>query len=249
MAKFEVAQGLKLRFREIRERGLGDFVRRYIKDSPFRSMVNLYFGLGYDLAFAALRITSAVLLGSFWDGADGLYLAALTAARFALVKHYQKGDESPEMEWRGYRRCGWLLLLLNIAFIVVIYQVVHHNYGRDYPGIIIYLVAFYAFTRLAFAVNTAIRRRTHDSPTLKAAATLNLAKALVAIYALQTSLLRSFGTTEADQLLSDWASIITGGAISLFIVSFAVVMIRRSTREIAFAQTSQPPNIQPPQTA
>ena len=235
MARFEVVHGLAERVREIRENGLIESIRRYIKDSSFRSVVNLYFGLAYDLAFSVLRVTSAVLLGSFWEGADGLYLAALTAARFALVRHYQKGDESPEMEWRGYRRCGWLLLLLNIAFVVVIYQVVHHNYGRDYPGIIIYLVAFYAFTRLAFAVNTALRRRTHRSPTLRAAATLNLAKALVAIYALQTSLLRSFGTSEADQILSDWASIITGGAISMFIVSFAVVMVRRSTREIELA--------------
>lgn len=204
--------------------------KRYMTELSFRVRVSLYASLAMNLLYATFKLVAGIYYASFWYGADAIYYIVLSAARVMLMRHMRKGGHSPETEYRIYRSCGVLLFALNAALTGVVYQIVNQNMGYRYPGLLIYAVAAFTFINIIWAIINAVKYRRLNSPVLLAVKELSLAKALVAVFALQSAMFASFsdGNMAFEQVMNS----VIGGLICLSIFAMAVLTVIRANGEL-----------------
>ena len=77
------------------------------------------------------------------------------------MENMPKTDKKEETDYEkrlhglhGYKVCGWLMLLLNIAISVIVAMVVIDNQTIDYPGFMIYAIAAFTLPTPHFAATT-----------------------------------------------------------------------------------------------
>ncbi|MCL2817746.1 MAG: hypothetical protein FWD39_05105 [Clostridiales bacterium] len=208
-----------------------EHISRYITDLVYRAKISLYAALAVNLLYATFKLIAGIHYASFWYGADAIFYIILSAVQFLMLRHLQKKGNDLAQEYRQYRFCGYLLFALNSALIGVVYQIVHQNMGYHYPGLMIYAAATFAFLCLAVAIINVVKYRKLNSPVLSAIKAISLAKALVALFALQTAMLISFGGEESEAF-KNIMNVLTGGGVCLFIFVMAVFMIMRANESL-----------------
>lgn len=105
-------------------------------------------------------------------------------------------DDNKASEWRRYRLCGVILLLMNVALAGMVILAVNENSGFEYPGMLIYVMAMYAFYAVITAVRNVVKFRKYGSPVLSAAKVICLTAAMVSMLSLETAMLTRFGAAE-----------------------------------------------------
>ena len=210
---------------------------RYLTERELRARVSLYSGTVINFVYAVFKLVTGIVFRSVWFGAVAVYYMVLGLIRFLLVKGDRRiiqldTEENRYLnEWKSYRACGWLLLVLNATMTGMVFQMIWQNKSYTYPGFVIYASAAYTFYRLTMAVIQMVKVRKSNSPLFSAAKALDLSAALMAIFALQTAMFTSFGaeTTEEMRMTMNAA---TGGCVCLAVVCIAVYMILRSWKAI-----------------
>lgn len=212
------------------------FGNRYMTDIAYRAKVSLYTSLFLNLTYALFKMLAGIHYASFWFGADAIFYIILSIARFLLLRYVRKdaqGLSSEEQdtvaEFKKYRICGVLIFILNAAYIPVVYQIVNHGMGYSYPGFFIYVVATYTFYCMTISIINVIRYRKYNSPVLSAQKAISLAKALVAMFALQTAMFASFNE---DMALERIMNLIFGSCVCLAIFCLAVFMVARANTRL-----------------
>ena len=210
---------------------------------PYRAKISLYVSLSMNLFYAAFKLFAGILYASFWYGADAIFFIVLSGMRLLLFLHVQKEkrDYSAEAndsgvltkEYRQYRFCGFMLLALDVAFIGVITQIVSHSMGYQYPGHIIYAVAFFTFLFLSLAIKNMVIYRKLNSPVLSAIKAISFVKALVALFSLQNTMLITFGDGDVNSAAArNMMNALTGGCVCLLIFGMAMYMIIRANKKL-----------------
>ena len=204
---------------------------RLMTDLSFRALVTLYIAVFTDIPFAVFKLIAGIYYASFWYGADAIFYIVLSALRFSMLRHMRKKGEKQNLtnEYKQYRFCGSFFFVMNLALTGVVFQIVHQNMGYEYPGLLIYIACTYTFICLSVAIGSAVKYRKLKSPVISAVKSIGIAKAAVAIFALQTAMLASFGgetTAEYKRLFNS----LTGGGVCLFLVSMALFMIIRANK-------------------
>ena len=203
---------------------------RYSQDAYFRVRISLVLSFFINLCYAGLRIGSAVLYASFWDGALGVYYALLCVIRVYLIrKTTLLGETEPERQKQIQvrRRAGGLMLALALTLTWIAYQIVQEGQGYHYPGTLIYAVAAYAFYALILSIVQVVRYRQFRSPVLSAAKAVNLTSALVAIFSLETAMKYTFG---GEKSFWRWMLPITAAAMCASVLLIALSMLRAPKR-------------------
>lgn len=136
-----------------------------------------------------------------------------------------------ETEFRRYRLCGIMLLIMNQALAGIVIFMVHQNKGFDYPGLLIYAMAMYSFYSVITAVINLVKFRKHGSPLLSAAKVINLVAALVSILSLETAMLAQFGG-DNDPLFRKAMTGATGGGVCTIVIAMAAYMIWRAVKNL-----------------
>lgn len=206
--------------------------RRYRADADYRGAVSLCQGMMVNGLFAVFKLVTAVVYDSRWLLALGIYYGMLALVKLCLLHCLRRGNASPDpagktrWDWRGYRLCGCLMLLLHIGMTGVVVQMVRHGRSFVYPGYLIYAVAAYAFYALITTVVTLLRRRGRQSPLLTAAKRVSLCGAMMSMLALQTALISRFGGD--DPVFARVMTSVTGGVVCLISVALTLGMLRVS---------------------
>jgi hypothetical protein len=208
---------------------------RFLNSTVFRSEVSLHQGLAVNLLYVALKLVTGILYRSVWLIALAAYYLLLAVMRAVLVGyvHREKIGENIPREFRRYRVCSYVLLVMNQALAVIIIYIVHQNQGFSYPGLLIYGMALYAFYAIITAVINVVKFRKLGSPVLSAAKCVNLTAALVSMLSLETAMLSEFG---GDATLRFWMTAVSGGVVCTFVLAMAVYMIVRSTKYLKQAK-------------
>lgn len=172
---------------------------RYFSDVRFRTKMSLCVSLLINLLYIGMKLFSGIYYRSFWFISLAIYYFLLAVMRLMLVRRGKKKKESltEEEELQRYQICGIMLLLMNQALVGIVVYMVQQNRGFNYPGLLIYLMALYAFYSVITAVINVIKFRRHGSPILSAAKVINLVAAMVSILSLTTAMLAQFGGEEA----------------------------------------------------
>jgi hypothetical protein len=183
---------------------------------------------------------------SYWFGAVAVYYIILSIMRFILLRNTRK-PVSRKKELHTYHFCGYLMFALNFGMAGMIFQMVWQNKGYEYPGLIIYASAMYAFYCMTMAIINLVSFRKMDSPVLSAAKMLGFAGALMSMLALQTAMISHFGG--GDESLRRIMNTASGSAVFLIVLVMAIFMVVRSNRELKkIALTFQQPNSNQTQT-
>lgn len=202
-------------------------VRRFLSDAEYRLQALLYPSLAFNLLYGGFKLATGIYYRSGWMIGVGFYYIILAGMRFALLRNFilRKAKESTAADWRLYRRTAQALLVLTLAMSGLIVQTVWLNRAYNYPGILIYAFALYAFVRIGVAAPSLIRHRKADNRVLAAARCVSFAGALMSILALQTALINRFGGGEA---FARSANALTGAAICLLMLGMCTSMLRQS---------------------
>lgn len=206
------------------------FGERFFGDVRFRTELSLYASLFINLLYIAIKLFSGIYYRSVWFVSLAVYYILLAVMRFILLHKSKKSATTMETEFRRYRLCGIMLLIMNQALAGIVIFMVHQNKGFDYPGVLIYAMAMYSFYSIITAVVNLVRFRKHGSPLLSAAKAINLVAAMVSILSLQTAMLAQFGEegdTEFRQLMTG----LTGGGVCTIVIVMAAFMLWKSSRQ------------------
>lgn len=210
------------------------YIHRYLTDLPFQTHVSLYLSLGINLLFAGIKLFLGVYYRSVWFGTLAVYYGMMAMIRFVLLRHVSRAGIGQDIraEFKYYRLCGVILLLMNSALAGVVILVVRKDRGFYYAGYLIYVVALYAFYNTITAVRDVVRYRKYQSPVLSAAKAVKLAAALVSMLALETAMLMQFDNGQNAPQSKQIMTAATGGGVCAIVFAMAVFMIVQSTKRL-----------------
>ena len=203
-----------------------------LKDEELKFKIGLYFEQLLNFSYGIFKIASGVILGSAWIGCDGIYnMAQALIQLFQILR--RKNPGTVLHQWKSYRFCGFLILLMHLSLIGIVFQMINWNRAEDAGEIMVIATAVFAFYKFTSAFIDLAKDRKHTHPVDSSIRMLEFAQAIFAIFSLQASMFHTFGNGESWEHL---LNIITGCAVCLLIVSMGFYMIRRSNREIRTLQ-------------
>ena len=206
-------------------------IGRYLKEDMFRAEAALYQGFFINLLYAGIKMFSGILYRSVWFITLAVYYILLAVMRASLLHYVRKDGKDKISEWRRYRLCGIILLFMNVALTGIVILAVRQNSGFEYPGMLIYVMAMYAFYAAITAIRNVVKFRRYGSPVMSAAKVINLTAALVSMLSLETAMLTQFGAAD-DPKFRQIMTASTGAGISLSVLGMAVFMIVWSTKQM-----------------
>jgi predicted Co/Zn/Cd cation transporter (cation efflux family) len=199
-----------------------------LRNEEFKFKLELYFEQFLNFAYGIFKIASGVIVGSAWIGCDGIYnMAQALIQLFQILRRRKPGTLL--QQWKSYRFCGILILLMHLTLTGIVFQMVNWNRAEDSGQIMVIATAVFAFYKFTSAFMDIARDRKHVHPIDSSIRMLELAQAIFAIFSLQASMFHVFGTGAAWEHL---LNIITGCTVCLLILSMGIYMIRRAGREI-----------------
>lgn len=206
-------------------------VNRYLREDKFRAETALYQGFLINLLYAGIKMFSGILYRSIWFTTLAVYYILLAIMRAALLYRVRNAGKDRVSEWKRYRLCGIILLFMNVALAGIVVLAVHQNSGFEYPGMLIYVMAMYAFYAAITAIRNVIKFRRYGSPILSAAKAISLTAAMVSMLSLETAMLTQFGASDdADFRRIMTAS--TGAGVSVIVLGMAIYMMIHATRKL-----------------
>ncbi len=212
------------------------YLSRYLDEIEVRGRTALYLGLLFNTAYGLIKIVSGLIYRSEWFITLGFYYLIMGGIKLWLSRDTLKlKDGKRSREWlvhalKSYRRCGVLMFLLNIAVTSVAGFMIRGGEYAVYPGSLIYANAAFAFYCIITSVINIVKFRRANNPVLSASKAVNLAGALVSIFALQTAMIPQF--SEGDTEFRSTMNTITGGVVCASVFAIALFMVIRSNIQL-----------------
>ena len=203
-----------------------------LRDEALQFSVGLYREQLVNFGYGIFKIVSGVTAGSAWIGADGIYnLTQALIQLFQILRRRKPG--TPEAQWRSYRLCGGLILMMHLTLIGIVFQTVNWNRVSESGEITIIATAAFAFYKFISAFVDLARDRKHTRPIDSSVRMLSLSQAIFAMFSLQAGLLHTFGRGDRWE---HWMNLAVGCLVCLLTVAMGIYMIRRANREIKTLQ-------------
>lgn len=206
---------------------------RYFSDAAFRTHMNLYRSLAGNLLYAAINAGFAARYRTHWFAIFAVYYAILAAMRFLLIRYISKNEIGRNRlgELLRVRLCAYILLTVNLVLSGTVLMMVYFRRGFDDHGMFIYVMAMYTFYVTVTALIDLFKYRKYRSLLLSMTKMIKLAAALVSILPLEAAMFSQFGVDmpPAQQRIMIMA---TGAGIAVIIITIAIYMIVRTTKEI-----------------
>ena len=206
---------------------------RYLTDAAFKTHVNLYRSLAINLLYVAVNAISAVVFNTHWFALFAVYYAILAVMRFLLIRYVSKNKIGASRlgELQRARLCAYILLTVNLSLSGAVLMMVYFHRGFDYQGILIYVMALYTFYTTTTAIMDMVKYRRYGSPIMSMSKVIKMAAALVSMLSLETAMFSQFGgemSMEHQRIMI----MATGAGIAVIVVTMAIYMIVRTTKEI-----------------
>lgn len=203
-----------------------------LKNKGLKFSLELYFEQFINFTYGIFKIISGILFGSAWIGADGIYnLTQALIQLFQILRRKKPGTIT--QQWKSYRFCGVLILLMHLTLIGIVFQMVNWNRVEESGEIMIIATAAFAFYKFISSFIDLAKDRKHTHPIDSSVRMLELSQAIFAIFSLQAGLLHTFGTGENWE---HWLNLAVGCVVCLLTVAMGIYMIQRAGREIKTLQ-------------
>ena len=186
------------------------------------------FSLLFNAFFAVYHIISGVTTHSPWLFTLGIYYAILSIVRFAVLKTKKQNDFVT-------RFTGAVLMLLSLPLAGIVILAVVRDRGIVMHEIVMIAMATYSFTKITLATVNLIKSRKSNSAKLVTLRNISLSDAFVSIFALQRSMLVSFGNMSETNICIFNA--VVGTAVCVMVFLLGLNLARR--KKIMFGNLSR----------
>ena len=177
--------------------------------------------LVFNTAVAAYHFVLGSLTSSWWLLTLGSYYLVLSIVRFAVLRSKSK-------ERFITKFTGWMLIILSIPLAGTVILSVVRDRGHKFHMVVMIAMATYAFTKITLATIKLIKARRSTSATLITLRNISFADAFVSIFALQRSMLVSFGEmAESDVRIMNIATG-TGVCIIVFLLGLNLALRKKA---------------------
>lgn len=211
------------------------YADRYLKDAAFKTQISLRGSLAINVIYVATNAVSAVIYKTHWFAIFSVYYGIMALMRFVLVLYVAKnpvGEPQNRLkELKRSRVCAYILMTVNLTLSGVVLMMVYYNRGFRYQGYLIYVMAVYTFYITIAAIKDLIIYRKYHSPVMSVSKIIKLASALFSMLFLETAMFSQFGA-ETEEWIKRIMIMATGAGISVIVVTMALYMIVKTTKEI-----------------
>lgn len=208
-------------------------IRKFTEDIHLRLNIILYGSLIWNCIYALFQFVLGITNKSFWFISMSIYYLLLGLMRLFIVKHTKlyKPREQYSKEVKKYLLCGWILLIMNVFVAIIVFFMVHWNRTFYHHEITTITIAAYTFATFTMAIINYVKYRKFHSPIYSATRLINIVAASVSIITLESTMLTSFGKDITPQFRQLMLAL-TGGAISIFVIVIAIIMIVNGYRQL-----------------
>lgn len=207
---------------------------KYLSEADLRARISIHTGTIINISFAIFKFLAGIYYNSTFFLAIAVYYTVLSIIRFTLIRRDRKTSKISEnqtlLQWKTYRLCGILMMLLNLTMTGMIFQMICKNESFFYPGFVIYIIAAYTFYRLTITIVRLVKNK-QPNPILLGARAVDLSISLMSLFSLQTAMFNSF-SSDASEEMHQLMNTCTGGAVCLGVILIAIFMIIKSTKII-----------------
>ena len=210
-------------------------LQAFLNNEEQKFALELYFEQFINFAYGTFKIASGVVMGSAWVGADGIYNLVQALIQLFQILRRKKGGSLTD-QWRSYRLCGVLVLLMHLTLTGIVFQMVNWNRVEEHGEIMIFATAAFTFYKIISSFLHVAQDRRHLHPIDSSVRMLGLSQAIFSMFSLQASLLHTFGTGDTWEGRMNMAS---GCLVCLLVVAMGIYMIRRGNREIRKLQETE----------
>lgn len=194
-----------------------DLANKAIHDKEYRRYLAIKTGFAIDAIWALTNLILGVIQTSIWFVTLGAYYMVFGIIRMVLLSYLRSDfNHDPKEERRIERICGILLLASIFVLSGIVTLVMKNLGGFVYNEILIYAMATFAFYSLISSIVSYVKLRKRDDVIATTNARVNLAIALVSIFAVEIAMLTAFGTAD-DEQLKFIMPILTGTGIAITI--------------------------------
>lgn len=210
------------------------YVRIWLDDPRLRMNVTGSAHVLWNGAYAALQLGLGIHHRLPWFYSLAGYYTCLAVMRLILVWHtlHHEPGEKMRQEWKHYRRCGWIFLILNLALSGMVVDMIRENRTVHHHEITTIAMAAYTFTTLTVAIVNVVKYRKYRSPALSASKAISLAAACVSMLSLENAMLVTFGGTEMTPKARLLFRGLSGVGVCALIIAMAVYMIAQSHQKL-----------------
>lgn len=202
-------------------------VQRLRLDRTYRAQAALCISLAVNLLNASIHAASGLMYRSVWFGTLAAYYLLLVLMRLELVRCAVRRSAHARQEWRLHQFCGAALLAISLTLAVIIAMLMRREGSFAYPGIMIYVMALYAFYSLTSAAVYLLKNRRRTAPLPSAAGNIRFCAALISMLALEAAMLEQF-SSENQLLFCRFMIASSGLAVFILILIVSIRMLLRA---------------------
>ncbi len=194
-----------------------ELAAKAIYNQGYRRLLGMKVGFVVDAVWAVANLTLGILQASVWFITLGAYYMIFSIIRMMLLLSSRwKPDIHADTPRRIERFCGIMLLVSIFILSGIVTLVMKDLGGYEYGGVLIYAMATFAFYSLTSSIVSFVKLRKCDDIIAIVNSRVNLAIALVSIFAVEIAMLTAFGTAE-DAQLKFVMPILSGASIAIVI--------------------------------
>lgn len=210
------------------------YLQRWRKDPRLRVNLSLLGALLWNTGYAALQLGLGVVHRSFWFYALAAYYFSLAWIRFFLIRYSSRNKPGADLtaEWRRYRACGWVFLLMNAAISGMIFYMIARERTVQHHFITTIALAAYTFFTFTKACIQLKKYRRYQSPVFSAAKAVSFTAACVSMLTLESTMLTTFQSAEMTATVQKRFLSISGFCVAALILAMAIYMIVQGTKQL-----------------
>lgn len=203
------------------------YLIKYRNDYKLRYKISLYSSLFFNFLYVFFKLISGIVYKSIWFIIFSLYYLLLVIVRTNIVKEELKYCKSLSDEWKIYRKCGIILLFMNVILTMIILVILSMKITIKYHMYVVILIAIYTFYIMVYSIINLFKYRRLNSPLVLASKVVNFISCLISMLSLEIVMLSTFGENKIE--FNEIMIMVTGGFFSIIILVICMYMIIKST--------------------
>lgn len=204
------------------------YLTKYKNDYILRHKVSLYFSLSWNIIYAIFKLVLGVMYKSIWFISFAIYYLLVIIIRINIANVEIRHSIDLKEEYLKYRKCGVILLFLNIILTIIVFVTINQSITVTYHTYIAISMAIYTFFILIESIISFVKYRKYNRPLVEMAKIVGVVVSLISILSLEIVMLSTFGDISRD--VSKLLVILTGLGISIIISIICVCIIIKSTK-------------------
>lgn len=207
-------------------------VNDYRSDLWFRAEASVHMSCGVNMTYSMYQAFIGLSSDDGWFEVLALYYILLTATRIMILYFIRNQAPDGIVELKRYRLCGIMMAFLTLLVLLVGMLVNNGNSPiKNYPQHMIFVVGVFTIYTFINSIINLVRYRKLESPLISASKSVNLAAALVSLYAFQAAMFAQFHEMVRPAVITLFNVGVAGGA-AIAVAWMSGHIILRSTRAL-----------------